>query len=218
MRTVYIVADVRLYREGLVDALSRVEQIAVVGAAESPADALAEIPERAPDAVLLDVSTPGSLEAVRTIAGGVPGTCVVALSIADHESDVLAYAEAGVSGYVTRDASLEELVAVLTGPVRGDVLCSPKMTGVLLRRVTALAARVGPAGPTRALTSRELEIVELIGGGLSNKEIARRLHIEVATVKNHVHNILDKLQVRGRAEAAALVGPRRAGHTYAVDE
>jgi two-component system nitrate/nitrite response regulator NarL len=209
--TVFIVADVRLYRDGLVNALSQTDLIDVVGAAESVDDALGAISTLRPDAVLLDVSTPGSVEAVRTMAATVPETRVVALSISDGERDVLAYAEAGVSGYVTRDAGLSELVVGLEGAVRGDVLCSPKMAGALLRRVTALAANAGDSRPAAALTSREREILELIDAGLSNKEIASRLHIEVATVKNHVHNILEKLQVRRRTEAAALIRPYR-GH------
>jgi DNA-binding NarL/FixJ family response regulator len=213
--TVYIVADVRLYRDGLVHALAQAEEIDVAGAAGSLAEALAAVAARPPDAVLLDVSTPGSLDAVRAIAAVAPGTRVVALSIADRESDVLAYAEAGVSGYVTRDAGLDELVACLEGAVRGDVLCSPSIAGALLRRVTTLAARVGDAPAARMLTSRELEIVDLIGGGLSNKEIAGRLHIEVATVKNHVHNILEKLQVPRRGDAVAVV---RAGRSYAGED
>jgi DNA-binding NarL/FixJ family response regulator len=213
--TVYVVADVRLYRDGLVQALGQAPGIDVAGAAASLAEALAGISARAPEAVLLDVSMPGSQDAVRGIAAAAPATRVVALSIADRESDVLAFAEAGVSGYVTRDAGLDELVAALEGAVRGDVVCSPSIAGALLRRVTTLAARVGDAPAARMLTSRELEIVDLIGGGLSNKEIAGRLHIEVATVKNHVHNILEKLQVPRRGDAVAVV---RAGRTYTAED
>src|SRR5262249_34883111 len=113
----------------------------------------------------------------------------------------------GVTGYVTREASLDELVAVIQSVARGEMLCSPRIAGALVRRVASLAA-ASPVRPRVALTGRELEIVALIDGGLSNKTTPGRLLIAVATVKNHVHSILEKLQVRARGEAAAEVRAR----------
>ena len=205
MTAVFVVAEVRLYRDGIAQSLAREGGIEVVGTAASTAEALDRIGKVEPDTVLVDVSAAGGVNEVRDLVDAVPGTKVLALSISDGEQDVVDFAEAGVAGYVTRDAGLAELVAVLKGVEHGDVHCSPKMAGVLLRRVTTLAARPGGAPPEPKLTSREREVVELIDDGLSNKEIARRLYIEVATVKNHVHNILEKLQVHRRADAAAIL-------------
>src|SRR5439155_827652 len=104
-----------------------------------------------------------------------------------------------------REASIDDLVTVIESVARGEAICSPRVAAGLLRRVAALAAGHGGDLPRAQLTNREREIVRLIDNGLSNKEIARALGIEVATVKNHVHNILEKLQVHRRGEAAARV-------------
>jgi DNA-binding NarL/FixJ family response regulator len=126
---------------------------------------------------------------------------VVALAAPESEEDIIALAEAGVLGYVTRDESLDNLVTTIESVARDEMACSPWMATVLVRRVQALAAE--RPGPTQRLTAREAEILELIAQGLSNKEIAARLFIEVTTVKNHVHNILEKLGVSRREEAVA---------------
>jgi DNA-binding CsgD family transcriptional regulator len=118
----------------------------------------------------------------------------------------VACAEAGVVGYVGAEGSLDDVTAAIEGAARGEPRCTPQVVAALLRRVAALA---GEVRPTRvglpALTGREHQVVALIEAGLSNKEIARRLHVEVATVKNHVHNILKKLQARSRVEIVARV-------------
>jgi DNA-binding NarL/FixJ family response regulator len=140
---------------------------------------------------------------------------MVALAVPDQEARVLACAEAGVSSYVPREASLADLAAAIESAARGEAVCSPRMTALLFRRVRVLS-RVRPEpAEVPELTARQWEIIDLIDEGLSNKEIARRLYIEVPTVKNHVHNILDKLQVRRRSEAAARVrGLREARRRY----
>jgi len=122
---------------------------------------------------------------------------------------VIACAEAGVSGYVTREASLDELTGVVESVARGESPCSPRISALLLRRVAETAGRRTETDAARRLTRREAEIVGLIDEGLSNKQIAGRLSIELATVKNHVHSILEKLQVERRAEAAARVRSRQ---------
>ena len=143
----------------------------------------------------------------------VPGSYTVALALGETESEIIDWAEAGVSAYVTREASIDELVIVIERVTRGEVLCSPKVAGSLFRRVSALATggQTSPA-PVR-LTARERQIVDLINEGLSNKEIAGQLVIELATVKNHVHNVLVKLNVARRGEAAARVRAHGAHRT-----
>ena len=117
--------------------------------------------------------------------------------------EVLARAEAGIDGFLTREASLEELVAGILATHRGAVVCSPEITGALLRRVGALAS-VQRTDGLASLTERQRQVVELIREGLSNKQIAVRLVIELATVKNHVHAVLDKLELSSRHELTRL--------------
>jgi DNA-binding NarL/FixJ family response regulator len=209
---VLVVSDVRLYRHGLAEILARHEGIDVVGTAASADDALTAARGHPTALVLVDVTMPGGVEEIRTVVRALPAAKVLALTVADDEEQVIAWAEAGVSGYVTRESSLEELVAAIHGAQRGEVICSPRLAATLLRRVRSLSAGVAPsAGGEPPLTARELEIVDLLDAGLSNKEIASRLFIEVATVKNHVHNILEKLRVRRRSEVGAMLRARRAG-------
>ncbi len=204
MMSVLIVSDIRLYREGLAQVLGGESLFRLTGTASSPDDAMSRLHAYVPDLVLVDMAMAESAHLIRSIRALVPDIKVVALSVAETERDVCACAEAGVSGYVARNASLADLVATLESAARGEALCSPRMAATLIRRVAALA-RTQPAGSAQLrLTPRELEILHLLDGGLANKEIASRLGIEVATVKNHVHNILEKLQVHRRGEAAAL--------------
>jgi len=212
MVLVAIVADIRLYREGLEQALERVGRIRVVASAASVADAERCLPDAGADVILLDLATPHALESVRDLASAAGGK-VVALGVSDVEEGVLACAEAGVSGYVVRDASLDQLIECLEAVGRGELSCSPLVAGALLRRVGTLAAGRAPVPPEVPLTSRECQVVALIDQGLSNKQIASQLTIEVATVKNHIHNALEKLGAKRRSEAAAMLrrsrGPRR---------
>ncbi len=201
---VLIVADIRLYRDGLAHILGEEPRLTVVGTAADPATALHLIAERAPDVALVDMVMPQSVAAVRGIAATAPRVKVVALGVRETEQDLIACAEAGVAGYVARAATVEDLVAALESVGRGELLCTAQTAAALLRRVAALAAGGGGLPhPFAMLTPREREIGALLEAGLSNKDIAVRLGIEVATVKNHVHNVLEKLQVHRRGQAAA---------------
>jgi two-component system, NarL family, nitrate/nitrite response regulator NarL len=202
---VHILAELRLYREGLEQVLSR-EGLDVTGAAAADEQCVERITELAPEVVLLDMETPGSLALVRRVRRAASGVRVVALAVPDDENSVVDCAEAGVAGYVTRDQSIEDVIAAVESVARGEMIASPRLAATLLRRVTALAAGRGTSAPGEArLTPRELEIVALIGQRRSNKQIARDLCIEVNTVKNHVHSILKKLHVDRRADAAERV-------------
>lgn len=205
---VLIVAQVRLYRDGLADTLQRRGAFEVAGSVAAAADALDELRGAGADVVLLDMAAVDGPPAVRLIRSAAPDAHIIGLALLEQEPQVLAVAEAGIASYVARDASLDDLVAAVEGAARGEARCSPAITGSLLRRIAALAAERAPASPEASLTSREREVLELVDEGLSNREIARRLVIAPPTVKNHIHNILEKLQVRGRAEAAARVRSR----------
>jgi two-component system, NarL family, nitrate/nitrite response regulator NarL len=198
----FIVAEIRLYREGLARLLDAEADMRVVGKSAHWVDAVNPVRRAQPDVVLLD-AVAEARAAVCALRGAIPRSRIVALSIGDAEVDILPWAEAGVAGFVTREDSIQRLFEVVRGVVRDELPCSPQVASTLLRRVGVLASNGPPVGPRARLTARELEIVRLIERGLSNKEIGRELCIELATVKNHVHNILEKLQVRRRTEAVA---------------
>jgi len=122
---------------------------------------------------------------------------------------VLAMAEAGASGYVALDGSIEDLAAVVDSVSRGETLCSPVIAATLFHRVATLTRERQPEPIEETLTAREVDVLRLIEEGRSNKEIASALYIEIPTVKNHVHRILEKLNVHRRAEAAARARPDR---------
>jgi DNA-binding NarL/FixJ family response regulator len=218
-----VVAEVRLYREGIQNALAARSQFVVVGAVSDADQALKHIASHQPDVVILDMATRQSLEIARTIHEQAPAirreVKIVAFGVEELEGDVLACAEAGLSGYVPFDASVDDLVERVESVVRGELLCTPKIAAALFRK---MHGRRDPAGggpaDVLALTSREREVLGLMNGGFSNKEIATRLFIEVCTVKNHVHHILDKLQVSSRAQAVMKLSShtpadlRRASH------
>ena len=206
-----VVTDVRLYEEGLVRSLGDRRELVICGTASGSTEALARVGDLQPDVVLLDVTMHDSLALARAIAELTPSVHVVAFAVSDSDEDVVACAEAGVVGYVTRSGSCDQLIAVLRSVARGEVICSPRVAARLFRlaaerRLVGTAMGVGGGGGTQAqLTSRELDVVRLVARGLSNKEVARELHIEVSTVKNHVHRVLEKLHLDRRTKVGALM-------------
>ena len=192
----FIISEVRLYREGLVTLLRGDSRLEVIGTAANLPDALAHLPELEPppDAVLLDVPAPVGLRAPGQLEAAAPAARVVALNVAGD--DVIAWAETGVRGLLDCGVDVDEVAQAVATTADGGTVCSPKLAAVLLERV---------ARPSSSLTAREREIAGLIEQGLSNKEIAERLQIGLPTVKNHVHNILTKLNATRRGQAAAML-------------
>lgn len=146
----------------------------------------------------------------RELACVAESTRIVVLGVPEDDYDVISCAELGVAGFVPREASAVELIAAIESAARGEVRCSPRIVGVLFRRIAALSRERRAVGQQAELTAREAQIHELLGQGLSNKMISRKLGIELATVKNHVHSVLAKLGVRRRAQVASLAH-RRSG-------
>jgi DNA-binding NarL/FixJ family response regulator len=202
---VLIVAPVRLYREGLELALAREEDLYVVGTAASASLGLSMLDDRAPDAVVLDVAAAGP-PLVRELICMRPGLRVIALALTETPPNVIKWAEAGIAGFVTENGTVSDLIRTIFAAAHDELFCSPLTAGALLRhaRTRALNGEI-----EAALSPREVEIAQLVERGLMNKEIAKRLGIELATVKNHVHRILEKLGVHRRADAAAQI--RRSG-------
>lgn len=213
---VVIVADVRLYREGMQASLAARSRLSVVAAARDGDEALRLIQETSPDIVVIDMATRDSLSAVRAIRQCAPDVHIVGLGVEEVAGEILACAEAGLAGYVPCDASLDELVKRIESVHRGELLCTPRIAATLFRSLESTRHDHEPPSKRLALSARERDVLKLIDRGHSNKEIAAQLHLEVSTVKHHVHSLLDKLHCKSRAEAAARLGThvstRRRGH------
>ena len=202
---VFLVADVRLYRDGIVHALAAYPDVEVVGAA-SPMrpDCEDQIRRAAPAVLLIEGSAIRDESGATRIDALAPGCLVVAFGVIDDEREVIHCVEQGVAGFVSRDATLDQLVEIVQSVARGEFSCAPRETALLLRSVRSLAADRRP-GASSPLTLREQQVIALVDAGLSNKDIAHRLGIELSTVKNHIHNILSKLHTTRRGQAAASV-------------
>ena len=204
---VFIIVSVRLYRQGLKHALNADPRFQVTGTSATYAEGLAAMMKltQLPRVAILDVGVDAGLSSARRMRAALRDVSLVALAIDDTDESVVAWAEAGVAGFVTRDTPLEGLMDTVECVAGGGTRCSPRATAALLRRLAELSSRSPTSARSAQLTPREREIVALIDRGLSNKQIASELHIELATVKNHVHSVLEKLQVDRRGAAAAAV-------------
>ena len=202
---VFIVADVSVHRDGLQEVLEREARIHVIGATATVEESIVEITDLAPDVVLLDVAGEDRVAAIKALVQAIQGVKIVACAVPETEQDVIPCAEAGVAACLPRETPLADLVATIEHVASGESSASPRVAAMLLRRVATLAAN---RSSEAHLTAREEEVLVLIDDGLSNKQIARRLSIELATVKNHVRNILEKLHVHRRYEAAARMRAR----------
>jgi two-component system, NarL family, nitrate/nitrite response regulator NarL len=200
---VLILGEIGLYREALAGSLRRDDRFEVAAVAPGVEEARAALERVETDVILVDARMPQGVDIVRALAAAAPQVKLVALAVPEVEGEVIAFAEAGASAYVTVDGSMDDLASVVQSVERGEVLCSPGMAAGLFRRVAVLSRDRQLDPIDEKLTARELDVLRLIEEGLSNKEIAAALSIELSTVKNHVHRILEKLHVHRRSEAAA---------------
>ena len=194
-----------LFRRGVRMVLDDEAGIEVVAECADGLDAVDRIAELAPDLVLIDVRMPGisGIEATRRARSLVPNLKVAILTVSEDDEDLFAAVRAGATGYLLKEVSIEELPAAVRAVARGQSLISPSMASRLLIEFNALSRRVEEQrGTAPRLSDRELEVLRLVARGLSNKDIAAELVIAENTVKNHVRNILEKLQLRSRMEAA----------------
>ncbi len=200
-----IIDDHPLFREGVAQTLGRQPDIEVVAEGESAEDAVAIAGMRLPDIMLLDVSMPGGgVNAARQIAAAYPVVKIVMLTVSQDEEDITAALRAGARAYVLKGVAARELVDILRHVARGDVYVTPSLAAGLLYEMTNAPASRAQSSPLDELTDRERQILERVAVGDSNKEIGERLNLTEKTVKHHVSNILQKLQVRNRVEAALL--------------
>jgi DNA-binding NarL/FixJ family response regulator len=201
---VLIVDDHDLFRSGLRNLLED-EGVHVVGEAAAGQEALDIVREVAPDVVVMDLNMPGmgGVEATRHISTIAPLTRVVMLTISDQDNDVIDAILAGACGYLLKDSSIQELIAGINAASRGESLISPTIASKVLQRVRASSTQPEIGSTIRAeLSDREIEVLKLIANGKDNAMIAGELHISPKTVKNHISNILMKLQIDNRIQAA----------------
>jgi len=206
-----IASPVRLVREGLTAALNGRDGVCVVDAVPLDRGGIAIIAGCSPDVVLVDLGQVDAVAAAQLIKAASPGAKLVAFALDEIDDDVFACAAAGFSGYVPRESGAEELPRALIDAMDGRMNCAPHIVAAMFTRLSGLLRQAGAPAPLPSLTARESEILALAEHGRSNKEIARQLGISGATVKNHVHNILQKLQVSRRGQAVAQLRMHRGG-------
>ena len=201
---VLVVDDHDLFRTGLKTLLEE-QGVNVVGEAANGQTAIRMASELAPDVVIMDLNMPGltGVETTRKLAGIAPLTRVVVLTISADDEDVMDAVMAGACGYLLKDSSIQELILGITAAAGGESLISPQIAAKVLRRLRAQSSSVDAAETIRAeLSDREIEVLKLIANGKDNAQIARELFISPKTVKNHISNILMKLQIENRIQAA----------------
>jgi DNA-binding NarL/FixJ family response regulator len=201
---VLLVDDHDLFRTGLRNLLEE-RGVQIAGEAGAGGDAVRLVRELAPEVVVMDLHMPGmtGIEATRQIIGFAPLTRILVLTISDQDDDVLDAILAGACGYLLKDASVDDLIRGIASAAVGESLVSPAIAGKVLQQVRATAISPEAADSIRAeLSDRELDVLKLIAAGNDNAMIAAQLHISPKTVKNHISNILMKLQIENRIQAA----------------
>jgi DNA-binding NarL/FixJ family response regulator len=205
-----IVDDHALFRRGLEMVLEPEADIELVGEASDGAEAVSKAGESLPDVVLMDIRMPRSsgIEACRAMKAVAPSSKIVMLTISDEEEDLFEAIRAGASGYLLKDIPLDEVADTVRAVYGGQSLINPSMAGKLLTEFAALARRDEEEPPRQLpaprLTDREIQVLRLVARGMNNRDIAKELFISENTVKNHVRNILEKLQIHSRMEAVMV--------------
>jgi DNA-binding NarL/FixJ family response regulator len=201
---VLVVDDHDLFRTGLRNLLEE-EGVNVVGEAENGEAAIRLASDLAPDVVIMDLNMPGAggVETTRRLSSLAPLSRVVVLTISADDDDVMTAVMAGACGYLLKDSSIQELIAGIRAASEGESLISPQIAAKVLQQLRAQSKDTDAAATIRAeLSDRELEVLKLIANGKDNAQIARELYISPKTVKNHISNILMKLQIENRIQAA----------------
>jgi len=205
-----IVDDHALFRRGLEMVLDSEPDIELVGQASDGAEAVEKAAESLPDVVLMDIRMPRSsgIEACRAVKEAAPSAKIVILTISDEEEDLFEAIRAGASGYLLKDIPLDEVAGAVRAVHGGQSLINPSMAGKLLTEFATLAKRDDEERaqelPAPRLTEREMQVLKLVARGMNNRDIAKELFISENTVKNHVRNILEKLQIHSRMEAVMI--------------
>ena len=216
MIKVIVISDIKIYCEGLSRILAHTHPIEVIGAEKNFENAVNKVKLGAPDVILLDMTMIDSCRIAQKVMQLCPESKIVALAVPEDEVNIMECAEAGIAGYVAREASLDELIETVIGTQKGEFHCPQKIAACIYKTIKRISHNAKDQSPpsvvhhnhenlAAVLTKREQQIYSLMADGQSNKQISHNLVIEVSTVKNHVHNILVKLDVKSRAQAVTLL-------------
>ena len=200
---IVVVSEVRFLREGIAEILDRDPSVSVVGLCSDLTEVVSRSFDLQPDLVLLDVAFSGGTAAIARTRDIAPDLRIVAFAVKEVEEDIIAWAQAGIIGYIPSTAAWADLARLVIGIHDGKQLCSARVAAGLLRRIATTASfgnGHNTASPALPLTRRERQTAELISTGLSDKEIARQLNVSLATTKTHVHSLLGKLSVQRRGQ------------------
>ena len=204
---VLLADDHVLFREGLSGIISSQPDMEVIGEADDGLEAIVKAQQLKPDLILMDIQMPGcdGLEATRTIKKELPDTIIVVLTVRDDEEKLFEAIKNGAQGYLLKSIRAREMLEMLRGALRGEAAISPHMAGRMLEEFRRMSHQMpADTGEILDLTPREQEVLGLVAQGMEDKEIAVELSISVNTVKSHLRNLLAKLQVSSRREAARL--------------
>jgi DNA-binding NarL/FixJ family response regulator len=203
-----LIDDNRLLREGLAAMIHAQPGFKVLAASADVDEALKKVREARPDVVLVDfgLEDHDSLSLTATVHGEVPTARVIVMGLLPLQEDVANYVRAGAAGFIMKDASFEDFFATIRAVAGGAEVLPPALTNSLFSQIARNSVTKSKSAVLEAvrLTNRERQVIDLLGEGLSNKEIATRLHIAVHTVKSHVHNVLEKLALHSRLEVVAF--------------
>ncbi|MFP5225079.1 MAG: response regulator [Actinomycetota bacterium] len=201
---ILVADDHELFRSGLAMMLSSEDGIEVVGEAGDGAEAVRLAVEHVPDVILMDVRMPkrSGIEATQQIREEVPSARILMLTVSDEEADLYDAVKSGATGYLLKDASIDEVLDAIKSVQAGQSTISPSMASKLMAEFSAITKKqTQKSQPGPKVTDREMEVLQLVAKGMSNREIAKALFISENTVKNHIRNILEKLQLHSRMQA-----------------
>ena len=199
-KRILLVDDHALFRSGIHALLQRHEEFSVVGEAADGMEGFKQAISLAPDIILLDLNMPGlsGLETLRMLKESLPTICVVMLTVSEDAEDLLAAVRAGANGYLLKNTDMQAFIDGLRRAIKGEAVISPQLTGKLMLGLQGCDSTTEKEG----LSPREREVLALLAGGASNKELARRLELAESTVKIHIQHILRKLNLTSRVQAA----------------
>ena len=201
-----VIEDNRLLRDGILSILKPHSDIVIIGASGDGKDTLVKIKQSKPNVVLLDLGlrSQNSLHVVEIVKGEFPQAKIIVMDLAPVQADILQYVKAGANGFILKDASLNDLLITIRTVSEGATVLPPMLVDSLFSQIVEFAVREGKTKLKQAvqMTKREREVIELLSEGMTNKEIAQRIHVSMYTIKSHIHNIMEKLALHTRLEIA----------------
>jgi DNA-binding NarL/FixJ family response regulator len=202
---ILVFSPVRLFGDGIAAFLRSDKRVEAAQVESDPAGLDAKAAGFRADLVLFDVTGDDVIPLAGIVRARCPEVVAVAMAVAEVAEEVIACADAGFAAYIPRGASAADMIAIVDLAVRGETVCDPRIARSLFDELAHRRRRTDPMLPDECLTPREVETARMLARGLTNKEIAKELHLSVATIKNHVHSVIRKLQVRSRLQVAHLL-------------